>query len=396
MAACGKMSGVKGAWHSRHAAQFHHRVGYAIRQAKRHASATPCWKEGRDIMSRLSEWSKVLDTQLGRPTTMKNSAGDNCPDCLYGAPSDVATTASGLNEDTVSTLGASARLPRLRPHRRARKRLKRESNAEVIRVLAKEADLAPKLESGSFPRELFPVLEEELAETLDDVLDNDGRLEFCTSANFMWEESGSCVDEALPVMEAGRDGRASLAMPLNSGEVPWNDGGTLEPNDAQSLEEYYGPIRDALFFLHGVLRKSAPRNVDDIVLLARGLDEAKSSLTSACQVRPVFGPAAVGDVLDLLNKHLLDRYNANELAVGPGPFEWSTGLRSTAANWNSLEVDERECELSDAALTLEEYVGTLDYVTECFDEFYEDELQNRIDSYRCALNRRLQQSLNTC
>ena len=142
-AAHGSPKGETVVWRSETAKHFHHRMGYAIRQAKPHGATTSFWKEGRALMGRLAQWSKVLDVQLAGEEpfstfekfctpqlgSISNLPGDDV--------SEEATTASGQDDDAVSTLASAARRPRVRLHRRANKKKRKLQGAESVRILAK-------------------------------------------------------------------------------------------------------------------------------------------------------------------------------------------------------------------------------------------------------------------
>jgi hypothetical protein len=330
---------------------------------------------------------------------------------------------------------------RVRPNRRANRRDRQKDIADVSRVLAREAALATELEMRSLPLDLFPLLEE-VFEMSDGDLDSNWLEDYFVPGSYAdgtGHEAGARM-QGHTTYEAGADYPAEAVahgpLLLEAAELTLDQkhcttpgspvAGTAchnrkrkreehdmyqrhyeeEARDSEadcsdsailaiSVEAYYGPMGNALADMRRNLGRDPPDGIEELALLTQRLDEAKSRLAAALVLRPIFGPIAAGDVRDLLDAQLMDRCNSNEYAVGPGPFEWCSVLKSTVAEWDALDSERREEALDDAAGWLEEYSGSLDYVIEAFEEFVELEVQHRNDAYRRALAARLQASLNS-
>ena len=77
-------------------------------------------------------------------------------------------------------------------------------------------------------------------------------------------------------------------------------------NVATMLEDYHGPMKDALVHLCDILSKDLPEDVEELVMLTGCVDEAKSRLVSASNASPAFGLIAAASVRELFDMQLLD------------------------------------------------------------------------------------------
>ena len=348
-----------------------------------------------------------------------------------------------MGSDTISVVSASTRGPRIRPNRRAHKREKQGDIAEVSRTLARETSLSTELEMGSLPMAMYPLLEEALDSEDDCVMhvnccdgifqtsddsDDDGVTEssLCgeglglivcdlhvdvpsytaiagvmvspTAQDHITLRAETANDSAVAGFDYPSHIHATSAS-ISSGhgskrkcEVEVDDHGHEDAESdcsntchtsftAGSLEDYYGPMKNALLLLRGELGKDHPADVQGLVHITTVLEDARSKLVAAFDVRPTFGPVAAGDVRELLDMQLLDRRNANEFVVGPGPFEWGDSLKITIANWSTSSLEDRENALEDATFEQETYRGTLDYCLETFEDHMTAESQHRDFAY---------------
>ena len=160
-------------------------------------------------------------------------------------------------------------------------------------------------------------------------------------------------------------------------EVGSESAGKQDGKYAESIEEYYGPMLHVLEGLQNTLAGDPPENVEGLRSLVGRIEAARLELEMTRLVRPTFAPTAASDVHELLDTQLTDRQNANEYAVGPGPFEWGVALRAVVDEWDGLDAECREDALADAVEFQEEYSVSLGYVIESFQDLIASDVQSR-------------------
>ena len=152
-------------WQSEPARKLHNQVGYAFRRAAKLAKKAPCWKSGAFLAGQVTRWAKSLDLQLAANAHVVESARSSArPRVLVAhlseetcVPQDEVAS-SGVETGAWDHVSDTARKPRRRPHRRARRSTKLREEDVTMRALAFEAATEFELEARGLPLSTMGVL----------------------------------------------------------------------------------------------------------------------------------------------------------------------------------------------------------------------------------------------
>lgn len=157
---------------------LHHQVGHAFRKAKGSAGRMPCWSSGLALAGHMSRWTVTLDAQLAAAETAgQEKAGDKSESRVLSVHLSDATDVP-YDGDAVSIASTapwehrshSARKPRHRPSRRARRR-ERQAECEHLTRLQHLGNLADlEIDLGRFPLDFSGTLAACLEEDAEDAL----------------------------------------------------------------------------------------------------------------------------------------------------------------------------------------------------------------------------------
>jgi hypothetical protein len=156
------------------------------------------------------------------------------------------------------------------------------------------------------------------------------------------------------------------------------------PEVAHTLDEFYLPVRSALFNLVCLLSGPPPANILNVACLRDGVRRMLDELKRVSLVRPRCGVIRASYVVDLLRSEFIDRDapGASEYSMSPGLSAWQSELDILLGSYASMPHEDLSESIQDIQYDMENHLATIQYVCEQFEDFLLEERASEMEDNR--------------